>query len=78
MTATEGTAAPTEPKLHHVDINSFRGEITKWIEFWQYFESTIHNNTNLSATDHFHYLLRYLGGVAASAIANSVTTETSH
>lgn len=74
VTETHRAAAPTRPKLFQLEINSFQRGISKWIEFCKQFESTVQNNVNLSETDKLHYR-RYLGGEAASAIANLQTTE---
>ena len=50
-------------------LKDFSGEASKWSEFWDSFESAIHNNTTISAVDKFNYLCGLLNGPAASTIA---------
>jgi len=56
-------------KLPKIDICSFGGEILKWAEFWDTFETTIHLNRKLSDIEKFNYLKSKLHGQAKSAIA---------
>ncbi|XP_045195074.1 uncharacterized protein LOC123550710 [Mercenaria mercenaria] len=55
---------------------SFNGNKLYWTEFWDSFESAIHNNKKLSNVDKFNYLKSKLTGEARSSIAgNSLTNE---
>ncbi|GFV42576.1 DUF1758 domain-containing protein [Trichonephila clavipes] len=45
------------PKLH---INKYSGNYSEWLDFYNLFESSIHNNNRLSKVDKFNYLKSYL------------------
>ena len=56
-------------KLPKIELVSFSGDNTKWIEFWDSFQCTIHNNIKLSNVEKFNYLKSKMVGEARSAIA---------
>ena len=56
-------------KLPKLSLMTFNGDLTTWTAFWDTFESSIHNNTDLSAIDKFNYLNSLLEGNAATAIS---------
>ena len=56
-------------KLPKLSLKTFNGDLTTWITFWDNFESSIHNNPDLSAIDKFNYLNSLLEGNAATAIS---------
>ena len=56
-------------KLPKLSIKKFNGDLTKWSTFWDTFESSIHQNTELSPIDKFAYLNSFLEGSAAEAIS---------
>ncbi|CAC5373097.1 unnamed protein product [Mytilus coruscus] len=56
-------------KLPKIDIISFNGDKTKWNEFWDWFESTIEKNKQLSKIEKFNYLKSKLSGDAKHAIS---------
>ena len=43
-------------KLPKLTIHPFNGDITKWMTFWDSYESSIRNNDGLSDIDKFNYL----------------------
>ncbi|GFX09480.1 uncharacterized protein TNCV_4698661 [Trichonephila clavipes] len=49
------------PKLH---INKYSGNYFEWLDFYNLFQSSIHNNNRLSKVDKFNYLKSYLCGNA--------------
>ncbi|GFV20125.1 uncharacterized protein TNCV_4194231 [Trichonephila clavipes] len=53
------------PKLH---INKYSGNYSEWLDFYNLFESSIHNNNILSKVDKFNYLKSYLCGNALACI----------
>ncbi|GFV26305.1 uncharacterized protein TNCV_4029481 [Trichonephila clavipes] len=53
------------PKLH---INKYSGNYSEWLDFYNLFESSIHNNNRLSKVDKFNYLKSYLCGNALACI----------
>ena len=52
-------------KLPELEMMTFSGDKLKWIEFWDSFESAIHNNKRLSDIEKYNYLK---GGEAKSAM----------
>ena len=59
----------TTVKLPKIEIMTFSGNKLKWIEFWDSFESAIHNNKKLSNIEKFNYLKSKVIGEARSAIS---------
>ncbi|GFR05176.1 uncharacterized protein TNCT_539561 [Trichonephila clavata] len=53
------------PKLH---INKYSGNYSEWLDFYNLFESSIHNSNRLSKVDKFNYLKSYLCGNALACI----------
>jgi hypothetical protein len=51
-------------KLPTLDIISFNGDKMQWNEFWDSFESAVHNNKKLSSVEKFNYLKIKLQGDA--------------
>ena len=49
--------------------------ITNYRTFWQSFESTVHNNTELAMIDKFNYLFSLLEGQALRSIKGLAITE---
>ena len=57
-------------KLPNLSLKRFNGDLTKWMTFWDTFESAVHNNPTLSSIDKFNYLNSLLeSAAAAEAIA---------
>ncbi|XP_053388626.1 uncharacterized protein LOC128551737 [Mercenaria mercenaria] len=56
-------------KLPKIDMISFAGDKTKWTEFWDCFQSAVHNNKMISNIEKFTYLKSKLFGEAGRAIA---------
>ena len=56
-------------RLPELTLHSFSGDVTQWLTFWDSFQSTIHNNSQLQAVDKFNYLKSLLTGTALEAIA---------
>ena len=55
-------------KLPKIDIDSFSGDMLKWLEFWDSFEAAIHTNPRLSDASKMNYLKGYLKGEAHRVI----------
>lgn len=63
-------------RLPKLSIKRFNGDLTKWVTFWDSFNSSIHTNPVLSSVDKFNYLTSLLESSAAEAIAGlTLTTE---
>ncbi|KAJ8948687.1 hypothetical protein NQ317_000906 [Molorchus minor] len=60
------------PKIH---IPKFYGDITTWPTFIGLYESLIHNNTSLSNSEKFQYLLSFLDKEPLLLIKNIVVTD---
>ncbi|CAB4040850.1 PREDICTED: uncharacterized protein LOC107340613, partial [Paramuricea clavata] len=56
-------------KLPKLVLNTFYGEPTQWLSFWNCFESAVNKNDELSKVDKFNYLKSLLKGPAALTIA---------
>lgn len=56
-------------RLPKLDLISFNGEKSRWIEFWDSFESSVHKNKHLSNVEKFNYLKCKLQGEAKRAIS---------
>ena len=70
---TSSTARPRLPKL---TLPKLRGEITKFLGFWESFQSAVHNNSDLTEIDKFNYLYSLLEGPGLRAIQGiAITAE---
>ena len=76
-TAT-GTAAGLHVKLPKLSLKKFGGDLTKWMTFWDTFESSVHNNPSLSKIDKFNYLNSLLESAAAESIAGLTLTSVNY
>ena len=56
-------------KLPKIEMISFNGDKTKWIEFWDSYQCAVHNNKGLSNVEKFNYLRSKLLGEARGSIA---------
>ena len=60
--------------LPQLTIKKFNGDLTKWVPFWDAFESAIHNKPSLTDVDRFNYLKSYLESTASDSIAGLTLT----
>ena len=65
-------------KLPKLSIKRFNGDMTRWVMFWDTFNSTIHTNPSLSRVDKFNYLVSLLESSAAEAIAGLSITAANY
>ena len=65
-------------KLPKLTIKKFNGELTKWVPFWDAFESAIDNNPSLTDVDRFNYLKSYLESTASDSIAGLTLTSANY
>ena len=65
-------------KLPKLTIKRFNGDLTKWVTFWDSFNSSIHTNPTLSSVDKFNYLTSLLESAAAKAIAGLTLTAANY
>ena len=59
---------PIHIKLPRLEMPTFSGDVTKWKEFWECFQHTVHDNTQISTIDKFSYLKSKLQGGAKDAV----------
>ncbi|XP_064469553.1 uncharacterized protein LOC135384272 [Ornithodoros turicata] len=62
-------------KLPKLQPDTFTGELTKWLTFWEQFRTAVHENGRLSKIEKFQYLRTLLKGDAASVIRGLQATE---
>ncbi|XP_022802638.1 uncharacterized protein LOC111340115 [Stylophora pistillata] len=65
-------------KLPKLEVKKFNGKLCKWQEFWDLFESAIHQNDGLSNIDKFSYLRSLLMEPAQSAIGGFALTSANY
>ncbi|KAF6208352.1 hypothetical protein GE061_016806 [Apolygus lucorum] len=69
-------APNSSAKLPKLKIEKFEGNLFKFAEFWQLFETNIDQNPNFSPAEKFQYLSTYLSGKAKDCVAGySITGE---
>lgn len=62
-------------KLLPFELNKFDGDRSNCVKFRNQFETTVHTNPELGATEKFQYLVSLPAGKAASAISGILPTE---
>ena len=77
-THTHKVVAQPRVKLPKLTIKKFNGDLTKWVTFWDSFESAIHSNPTLSNVDKFSYLHSFLESTASDAIASLTLTSANY
>ena len=65
-------------KLPKLEVKKFNGKLSEWQEFWDSFESAIHQNDGLSNVDKFSYLRSLLLEPAKSAIGGFALTSANY
>ena len=58
-----------------LELKKFSGKIHEFQEFWDSFDSAIHDNESLSKVDQLNYLRYFLEGPAKSVIAGMSVTD---
>ena len=65
-------------KLPKLTIKKFNKDLTKWVMFWDLFESAIHSNPTLLNIDKFSYLHSFLDSMVSDAIASLTLTSANY
>ena len=65
-------------KLPKLALPKCRGEVTRWQNFWDSYNSAIHVNQHLSLIDKFNHLHSLLEGQAARGIQGLTRTEANY
>ena len=76
-TETHGSLL-TCARLLMLQLRPFGGELNKWTGFWDSFESTVHNNRDLSDTEKFNYFSSILERSACEAISGLSSTTVNY
>ena len=72
------TAGKVRAKLPKLEVKRFKGNVCKWEEIWDSFESSVHLNDCLSDVDKFNYLRGLLEEPAKSCIAGFSLTAVNY
>ena len=65
-------------RLPKLTLPNFDGDVQTWQTFWDSFESTVHQNSNLTNVERFSYLKSQLTGEAARTIDGFALTHTNY
>ena len=68
----------TTAKLPKLQLKKFTGNIVEWQAFWDAFRDTVHNSTQLTSVEKFHYLYSLLEGTAVRAIQGLQLTSNNY
>ena len=61
--AQSTASEPASCRLPKLTLKSFKGETAQWLEFWDSFESAIHNKPRISAVDKFTWFAEWNSGI---------------
>ena len=78
FTSIPSLSVVPQVRLPKLSIKKFNGDLTKWMTFWDIFNSSIHSNPTLSNVDKFNYLSSLLESSAAEAIAGLSLTDANY
>ena len=70
--------ATNAARLPKLALRKLDGDLTKWVRFWDSFESSIHSNRALSDIDKFNYLNSLLKLTAAESVAGLMLTSANY
>ena len=76
--ATTHLSTTPHVKFPKLSIKKFNGDLTKWVTFWDSFDSSVHRNLSLSNVDKFNYLNSFLESTAAESIAGLTLTSANY
>ena len=65
-------------RLPKLTLPTFNGDVQTWQTFWDSFESTVHQNINLTNVQRFSYLKSQLEGETARTIDGFAVTHTNY
>ena len=77
-TGSELPSLGAKPRLPKLSLPTFRGDVTRWVSFWDSYKSAIHSNSQLSKIDKFNYLQGLLEGAAARSIKRLTLTDANY
>lgn len=78
LSSQSGQQKVVRAKLPKLEVKKFNGKLCEWQEFWDSFESAIHQNDGLSNVDKFSYLRSLLLEPARSAIGGFALTSANY
>ena len=62
------TVSQARTRLPKLELPKFKGDLTTWTAFWDSFNSSVHENPDISNVDKFNYLKSRLEGPAARCV----------
>lgn len=65
-------------KLPKLQLASFNGDKTRWVEFWDSFKSSVHENKSLSNCEKFNYLRSRLTGEAERSVLGLTLSDANY
>jgi hypothetical protein len=65
-------------KLPKISLRKFDGDPLQWSTFWDLFQSTVHDNPDMSEIDKFNYLNLMLERTAADAVSGLALTSANY
>ena len=77
VSPTHTRSLPT-PKLSHIEIPKFDGDVAKWSAFWDIFDSLIHSCSDLKDVVKFTTLRSHLTGRAFKTIEGIPVTHVNY
>lgn len=78
VTTSSAPPPTTKVRLPKLTIKPFSGNVTAWTTFWDSYNSTIHENAELSDIEKFNYLRSLLTHGAAEAISGLTLTAANY
>ena len=78
LTSTKGGTKKVQVKLPKFNLRPFSGKIHEWQEFWDGFNSAVHQNEDLANVEKLNYLKGFLEEKARHVIAGIPTTDDSY
>ena len=78
LSSQNGQQKVVRAKLPKLEVKKFNGKLSEWQEFWDSFDSAIHQNDGLSNVDKFSYLRSLLLEPARSAIGGFALTSANY
>ena len=70
-----GSTRSVSVKLPKMELVKFNGDVLKWQEFWDSFQSSVHENQTIKSIDKMNYLKIQLQGEAKQSIVGLAATN---
>ena len=77
-TVTATVSGTTMVKLPKLSLKKFDRDLSRWTSFWDFLESAVHQNIDLSDVDKFNYLMSMIEHNAFEAMAGLSLTASNY